>query len=89
MRHERRELLGRPAPSGSQAEAAVVSSPKHHSWEGCGLGPGLPRYSPSYDVSPDGQRFALPEPLENPSPPAIHVVENWLEEFRDQQPGSP
>ncbi len=34
MCNERRELLKQPPPSGSQAEATVVTSPKHDSLEG-------------------------------------------------------
>ena len=40
-----------------------------------------------YDVAADGQRFVLVEPVENDEakPPAIHIVQNWYEEFRDRQ----
>ena len=39
-----------------------------------------------YDVSPDGERFVLREPVvEGDSQPAIRVVENWFEEFRDRE----
>ena len=40
-----------------------------------------------YDVSADGQRFVLVEPVEDDEakPPAIHIVENWFEEFRGRQ----
>ena len=37
---------------------------------------------PSYDVSADGQRFVLIEPVGGPRPPMIRVVQNWFEEFR-------
>ena len=38
-----------------------------------------------YDVSPDGQRFVLREPVDTEdSQPAIRVVLNWFEEFRDR-----
>ncbi len=45
-------------------------------------------YAP-YDVSADGQRFILAEPVgdggaEAPEP-SIRVVENWHEEFRDRE----
>ena len=41
-----------------------------------------------YDVSPDGQRFVLREPVaEGDSPPAIHVVQNWYEAFRERGQG--
>ena len=39
----------------------------------------------SYDVSADGQRFVLVEPLEDASTPSIHVVQNWFAEFRDRE----
>ena len=40
-----------------------------------------------YDVSADGQRFVLREAVEGASdkPPAIRVVMNWYEEFRDRE----
>ena len=51
-----------------------------------GLGPGT-NYAP-YDVSADGQRFILAEPVgaggEAPEP-SIRVVLNWYEEFRDRE----
>ena len=44
---------------------------------------------PNYDVSLDGQRFILPEPVgydEGEAPQAtIRVVENWYAEFKDRQ----
>ena len=52
-----------------------------------GLRPGF-NYAP-YDVSADGERFILVEPItetgETPKP-TIRVVENWAEEFRDRSP---
>ena len=43
---------------------------------------------PSYDVSPDGQRFILAEWVgaggESPEP-SIRVVQNWFAEFRDRE----
>ena len=39
---------------------------------------------PNYDVSPDGQRFVTVESVENATP-AIHVVQNWFEEFRGRK----
>ena len=40
-----------------------------------------------YDVSADGRRFVLREAVEGASdkPPAIRVVQNWYEEFRDRE----
>ena len=37
-----------------------------------------------YDVSADGRQFVLVEIL-GPTTPVIRVVENWFEDFRDQQ----
>ncbi len=39
---------------------------------------------PTYDVSADGQRFVLIEPVGEPRPPVIRVVQNWFEEFRER-----
>jgi Tol biopolymer transport system component len=36
---------------------------------------------PDYDVSPDGQRFIVPQPV-GTHPPMIHLVQNWFAEFR-------
>jgi len=47
-----------------------------------------PAYSANYDVSHDGQEFITIEPIGEPTPPVIRVVQNWFEEFRDQQAGS-
>ena len=46
--------------------------------------------SSTYDVSADGQRFVVVEDVESEEgeeakPPAIHVVENWFEEFKDRE----
>ena len=39
-----------------------------------------------YDVAPDGQRFVLSETFgEEESRRAIHVVQNWYEEYRDRE----
>ena len=49
-----------------------------------GLRPGI-NYAP-YDVSADGQRFILAEPVGEGAEalePSIRVVQNWYEEFRD------
>ena len=40
---------------------------------------------PSYDVSADGKRFVIAEPVEDAPPPTIRVVQNWVEAFGDQQ----
>ena len=51
-----------------------------------GLRPGI-NYAP-YDVSADGERFILVEPItetgEIPKP-TIRIVENWAEEFRERR----
>jgi len=48
-----------------------------------GLTPGDPY--PPYDVSADGQRFLIPEPVsQETARPTIRVVENWFSEFRDR-----
>ena len=48
--------------------------------------PGLAR---GYDVSADGQRFLTIAPVEadgeEAAPPAIRIVQNWYEEFRDRE----
>ena len=50
---------------------------------------GLTRFAfPMYDVFADGQRFVMSEPIGEPPPATIRVVENWFEEFRDRQAGS-
>ena len=41
-----------------------------------------PADSHNYDVSADGQRFILPEPVEG-AEPVLRVVQNWFEEFRE------
>ena len=38
-----------------------------------------------YDVSPDGQRFLVVEPVGDQPDPSIIVVQNWFEEFRDKK----
>jgi Tol biopolymer transport system component len=38
-----------------------------------------------YDVSADGKRFVVTEPVGPVQPLAIRVVENWLAEFRDRK----
>ena len=51
-----------------------------------GLRPGF-NYA-LYDVSPDGQRFILAEPVgggADAPEPSIRVVQNWFAEFRDRE----
>jgi hypothetical protein len=39
----------------------------------------------NYDVSPDGERFLLPENVTAPGRERlIHVVQNWIAEFRNR-----
>ena len=39
-----------------------------------------------YDVSPNGQRFILHEPVGEEGPePSIRVAQNWFAEFRDRE----
>ena len=40
--------------------------------------------TPNYDVSPDGERFVLVEPIEGGEPGKMVIVQNWYEEFRDR-----
>ena len=42
----------------------------------------LQSFNPEYDVTADGKRFIVRERLVNEKPLAIHVVNNWFEEFR-------
>ena len=42
-------------------------------------------YVPEYDVSADGQRFVVAQPVGEVSEPKIRVVQNWHEEFRDRE----
>ena len=42
----------------------------------------------NYDVTPDGERFVLVEPVEDEGEapdPVIRVVQNWYEEFKDRE----
>ncbi len=39
----------------------------------------------SYDVSPDGKKFVIIELMQGGRTPAIQVVENWYEEFRERE----
>lgn len=41
------------------------------------------RLSLPYDVTPDGERFVVSEPVEEANP-VIRVVRNWHEEFRER-----
>ena len=40
-----------------------------------------------YDVSPDGQRFVLCEPVAvaEEKPPSIHIIQSWFAEFRGRE----
>ena len=39
----------------------------------------------NYDVSADGKKFVIVEPVLGGKPPTIQVVENWYEEFRERE----
>jgi len=41
------------------------------------------RHCHEYDVTADGQRFLVTEPVGEPPKPVIRVVQNWFSEFRD------
>jgi hypothetical protein len=46
----------------------------------------LPSREVNYDVTPDGKRFVLIEPVEDEGEvpkPSIRIIRNWHEEFRD------
>ena len=42
----------------------------------------LGSFLPQYDVSRDGQRFVVAEPVPVEDKPVIRVVLNWIDEFR-------
>ncbi len=42
-----------------------------------------------FDVSADGRRFIVAEPVGEAPTPAIHVVENCYQEFRDREQAKP
>ena len=39
----------------------------------------------SYDISADGQKFVVVEPVGPETPRKVHVVQNWFTEFKDRQ----
>ena len=39
----------------------------------------------NYDVSLDGRRFLVPQLVGEMAHPAIRIVQNWYEEFRDRE----
>ena len=47
--------------------------------------PSLRGVTPDYEISADGRRVLLPEPLGEHRERAIHVVENWFAEFGPAQ----
>ncbi len=59
-----------------------VGSPRRL-FRSAGLKEGFGTYA--YDVSADGKRFVIAEPVEDAPPPTIRVVQNWVEAFHDQQ----
>jgi Tol biopolymer transport system component len=42
-----------------------------------------------YGVSPSGERFLFPELTGQVGKPAVHIVDNWFEEFRNRASGIP
>jgi hypothetical protein len=48
---------------------------------------GLAQGRNRYDVSADGKRFLMTEQVQGDEAkaPAIHIVQNWFEEFRQRQ----
>ena len=56
-------------------------------FQDAGLDVGLALSRDRYDVSADGKRFLTIEMLQNDEAkaPAIHIVQNWFEEFEDRQ----
>ena len=69
--------------SGSGGFSAGLPKPL---FDNAGLVAGL-SLKPQYDVSDDGQRVVLVEPLGDATakPRSIHVAQNWFAEFRDRQ----
>ena len=70
--------------SGSGGFSAGLPKPL---FDNAGLLAGL-SLKPQYDVSDDGQRILLVEPVgdETAKPRSIHVVQNWFAEFKNRQP---
>ncbi len=46
--------------------------------------PASSRLLAGWDVSADGKRFVFAEPVGEPPKPAMRVVQNWYQEFRDR-----
>lgn len=67
-------------------EGFVVESTERL-FSSAGFAPTTGNQSVRYDVAADGSRFAFVEPVypEESNRPAIHVVENWYEEFRGRE----
>ncbi len=79
---ERQTLVAVSVSSGASFSVGSATRLFEHQ----GLRPGT-NYAP-YDVSADGQRFILAEPVGERADvpePSIRVVMNWFEEFRDRQ----
>ncbi len=74
-------MVAVPVSSGSSSYSVGSAT---RLFEHPGLRPGY-NHAP-YDVSADGQRFILAEPVgagADAPAPSIRVVQNWYEEFRD------
>ena len=65
----------------------VTTSPRLRIGEPSGLFPVHRAVSgqSNYDVTPDGRRFVVPEPIVEGSDLKIRVVQNWYEEFRGRE----
>ncbi len=81
---EGQTLVAVSVSSGSSFSAGSATRLFEH--PGLGLGAGI--LSAPYDVSADGQRFVVAEPLgegADATKPSIRVVQNWYEEFRGRE----
>ena len=68
----------------SGSSFSVGSATRLFEHPGLGLGAGID--SAPYDISADGQRFILAEPVGGQArEPSIRVVLNWFAEFRDRE----
>ena len=67
----------------TEPEFSIIGAPRKL-FESSGLPPRATSFQ-NYDVSADGQRFVVIEPVEtNETDPMVRVVENWSAEFKDQ-----
>lgn len=76
-------------------ETSVLMAVPVHARDGFSPGAPMPLFShtgfgrwldPNYDVSPNGERILLPEPVGGPGTDgALRVSQNWFAEFRDKR----